>query len=188
MTLEPGLEAAFRYTVTEADTAAAVSSGQVSVLATHRCSPWPSGPPWPRSPAPWRRARPWSAPGRAGPPGPQPGRGRPGGQQGAGAGRRPAAGVRRPPARRRPAGRQRSRHSGGGGHRRLPPRRRRRSRHVSGLRVVAERAVGAPAEHVCRCTADFDRHHPRFLPPEPDGDSHYQRDQGHSTSSAPAPP
>ena len=34
MTLEPGLAAAFRYTVTEADTAAAVGSGQVPVLAT----------------------------------------------------------------------------------------------------------------------------------------------------------
>jgi fluoroacetyl-CoA thioesterase len=36
MTLEPGLRAAFRYTVTEADTAAAVGSGQVPVLATPR--------------------------------------------------------------------------------------------------------------------------------------------------------
>jgi hypothetical protein len=36
---------------------------------------------------------------------------------------------------------------------------------VSELRVVAERAVGAPAEHAYRCIADFDRHHPRFLPP-----------------------
>jgi fluoroacetyl-CoA thioesterase len=36
MTLEPGLEAAFRYTVTEADTAAAVGSGEVPVLATPR--------------------------------------------------------------------------------------------------------------------------------------------------------
>jgi fluoroacetyl-CoA thioesterase len=36
MTLEPGLEATFRYTVTEADTAAAVGSGQVPVLATPR--------------------------------------------------------------------------------------------------------------------------------------------------------
>jgi fluoroacetyl-CoA thioesterase len=34
MTLEPGLAAAFRYTVTEADTAAAVGSGEVPVLAT----------------------------------------------------------------------------------------------------------------------------------------------------------
>jgi hypothetical protein len=59
---------------------------------------------------------------------------------------------------------------------------------VSELRVAAERAVGAPADLVYRLIADFDRHHPRFLPPEPDGDSHYQRDQGHSTSSAPAPP
>jgi hypothetical protein len=57
MTLEPGLEAAFGYTVTEADTAAAVGSGEVPVLATPRvlCSPWPSGPPRPRSPAPWRQ-------------------------------------------------------------------------------------------------------------------------------------
>jgi fluoroacetyl-CoA thioesterase len=36
MTLEPGLTAAFRYTVTEADTAVAVGSGQVPVLATPR--------------------------------------------------------------------------------------------------------------------------------------------------------
>ena len=36
MTLEPGLKAAFRYTVTEADTAAAVGSGEVPVLATPR--------------------------------------------------------------------------------------------------------------------------------------------------------
>src|SRR5215208_4019149 len=36
MTLEPGLEATFRYTVTEADTAAAVGSGDVPVLATPR--------------------------------------------------------------------------------------------------------------------------------------------------------
>jgi fluoroacetyl-CoA thioesterase len=34
MTLEPGLQAAFRYTVSEADTAAAVGSGEVPVLAT----------------------------------------------------------------------------------------------------------------------------------------------------------
>jgi fluoroacetyl-CoA thioesterase len=36
MTLEPGLQAAFRHTVTEADTAAAVGSGEVPVLATPR--------------------------------------------------------------------------------------------------------------------------------------------------------
>jgi fluoroacetyl-CoA thioesterase len=36
MTLEPGLEATFWYTVTEADTAAAVGSGEVPVLATPR--------------------------------------------------------------------------------------------------------------------------------------------------------
>jgi fluoroacetyl-CoA thioesterase len=36
MALEPGLEAAFRYTVTEADTAAALGSGEVPVLATPR--------------------------------------------------------------------------------------------------------------------------------------------------------
>src|SRR4029453_140587 len=36
MTLEPGLEVAFRYTVTGADTAAAVGSGDVPVLATPR--------------------------------------------------------------------------------------------------------------------------------------------------------
>ena len=36
MTLEPGLQAAFRYIMTEADTAAAVGSGEVPVLATPR--------------------------------------------------------------------------------------------------------------------------------------------------------
>ena len=36
MTLEPGLGATFRHTVTEADTAAAVGSGEVPVLATPR--------------------------------------------------------------------------------------------------------------------------------------------------------
>jgi fluoroacetyl-CoA thioesterase len=36
VTLEPGLQAAFRYAVTAADTAAAVGSGQVPVLATPR--------------------------------------------------------------------------------------------------------------------------------------------------------
>jgi fluoroacetyl-CoA thioesterase len=36
MTLQPGLRAAFRYTVTEADTAMALGSGEVPVLATPR--------------------------------------------------------------------------------------------------------------------------------------------------------
>jgi hypothetical protein len=36
MTLEPALEAAFRYTVTEADTARRSAAGEVPVLAT----PW----------------------------------------------------------------------------------------------------------------------------------------------------
>jgi fluoroacetyl-CoA thioesterase len=36
MSLDPGLEATFRYTVTEADTAAAIGSGEVPVLATPR--------------------------------------------------------------------------------------------------------------------------------------------------------
>jgi hypothetical protein len=36
---------------------------------------------------------------------------------------------------------------------------------VSELRVVADRAVGATAEHVYRLIADFNRHHSRFLPP-----------------------
>jgi len=36
MTLQPGLRAAFWYVVTEADTAAAVGSGEVPVLATPR--------------------------------------------------------------------------------------------------------------------------------------------------------
>jgi|SRR5215218_11020309 len=41
MTLEPGLQATFRYTLTEADTAAAVVSGQVPVLAPPGHWPWP---------------------------------------------------------------------------------------------------------------------------------------------------
>jgi fluoroacetyl-CoA thioesterase len=41
MTLEPGLRAALRCTVTEADTAAALGSGEVPVLATPGCWPWP---------------------------------------------------------------------------------------------------------------------------------------------------
>ena len=36
---------------------------------------------------------------------------------------------------------------------------------MSELRVMAEQAVGAPADLVYRLIADFDRHHPRFLPP-----------------------
>jgi hypothetical protein len=36
---------------------------------------------------------------------------------------------------------------------------------VSKLRVVAEPAIGAPATHVCRLIADFDRHQTRFLRP-----------------------
>ena len=36
---------------------------------------------------------------------------------------------------------------------------------MSELRVMAERAIGAPAEVVYRCIADFDRHHRHFLPP-----------------------
>jgi hypothetical protein len=36
---------------------------------------------------------------------------------------------------------------------------------VSELRVMAEQAVGAPADLVYRLIADFERHHPRFLPP-----------------------
>ena len=36
MSLEPGLQATFRYTVAEADTAAALGSGEVPVLATPR--------------------------------------------------------------------------------------------------------------------------------------------------------
>ena len=35
---------------------------------------------------------------------------------------------------------------------------------MSELRVVAERAIGAPATHIYHCIADFERHHPRFLP------------------------
>ena len=33
------------------------------------------------------------------------------------------------------------------------------------VRVVAERRVAAPPDHVYRCIADFNEHHPRFLPP-----------------------
>jgi hypothetical protein len=47
MTLEPGLAAAFRYTVTEADTAAVLGSGRCRCWAPHGSSLWPSGPRWP---------------------------------------------------------------------------------------------------------------------------------------------
>jgi fluoroacetyl-CoA thioesterase len=99
MTLEPGLAAAFRYTVTEADTAAAVSSGEVPVLAT------------PRALALAERATVAAVAGAleagattVGTRGeldhlaPSPVGGRVGGRRGVGAGRGPAAGVRRPPA------------------------------------------------------------------------------------------
>ena len=33
------------------------------------------------------------------------------------------------------------------------------------IRVMAERLIAAPAEHVYRYIADFRQHHPRFLPP-----------------------
>jgi uncharacterized protein YndB with AHSA1/START domain len=33
------------------------------------------------------------------------------------------------------------------------------------LRVTAEREIAAPAETVYRCIADYQTHHPRFLPP-----------------------
>jgi hypothetical protein len=46
---------------------------------------------------------------------------------------------------------------------------------VSELRVVAERAIGAPATLVYRLIADFDRHHPQFLPP---AFSDFQVEQG----------
>jgi uncharacterized protein YndB with AHSA1/START domain len=36
---------------------------------------------------------------------------------------------------------------------------------MSELSVRAERLIGAPAEHVYGCIADFRAHHPRFLPP-----------------------
>lgn len=49
MTLEPAL-AAFGYTVTGADSVAALGSGEAPVLAIPRCSPWPSGLRSPRSP------------------------------------------------------------------------------------------------------------------------------------------
>jgi hypothetical protein len=40
---------------------------------------------------------------------------------------------------------------------------------MSELWAVAERAIGAPATQVYRLIADFDRHHPRFLPPRSPG-------------------
>ena len=46
---------------------------------------------------------------------------------------------------------------------------------MSELRVVAERAIGAPAALVYRLIADFDRHHPQFLPP---AFSDFQVEQG----------
>lgn len=36
---------------------------------------------------------------------------------------------------------------------------------MSDLRVEAERRMGAPADQVYRCIADFREHHPNFLPP-----------------------
>jgi hypothetical protein len=36
---------------------------------------------------------------------------------------------------------------------------------MTDLHVAAERLIGAPAERVYRCIADFRTHHPRFLPP-----------------------
>jgi predicted thioesterase len=44
-------------------------------------------------------------------------------------------------------------------------RRRRGGGPVTELRVMAERALDAPADLVYRLIADFERHHPRFLPP-----------------------
>jgi hypothetical protein len=50
-TLEPGLEAVFRYTVTEDGTSAALGSA-TSPCGPPRGCPSPSGPPLPRSPGP----------------------------------------------------------------------------------------------------------------------------------------
>ena len=153
MTLEPGLQAAFRYTVAEADTAAAVGSGQVPVLAT------------PRVLALAERATVAAVDGAL--------------EAGATtvgtrvqldhlapspvaaelgvdavlervAGRRLVFAVRLRDGERLLA--SGPGHRGGGGRRRIPRRRRRhrRGRQVSELRVVAERAVGTPAEHVYR--------------------------------------
>jgi len=61
------------------------------------------------------------------------------------------------------AGGQPPDHQGGGEDRRLPPRR--RGGQVSELPVGAERAIAAPANLVYRLIVDFERHHPRFLPP-----------------------
>jgi uncharacterized protein YndB with AHSA1/START domain len=43
------------------------------------------------------------------------------------------------------------------------------------IRVMAERQIAAPAEHVYRCIADFRQHHPRWLPP---AFSDFQVEQG----------
>jgi hypothetical protein len=63
MTLEPGLRAAFRHTVTEADTAAAIGSGEVPVLATPRVLALAERATVPRSPAHSKRGRPRSVSG-----------------------------------------------------------------------------------------------------------------------------
>ena len=165
MTLEPGRAVAFRYIVTGADTAAALGSGELPVLGT------------PQVLALAERATVAAVAGAL-----EPGTTTVGTRVeldhlaaspvGAEleveavlervAGRRLQFAVRLGDGDRLVAnGRD---DAGGGGHRRLPPPGRRRGGQVSELRVVAERAVGAPAEQVYRLIADFDRHHPRFLP------------------------
>jgi hypothetical protein len=66
MKLDLGLEAAFLYPMTGADTAAALGSGEMPVLVTRGFWPWPSRSPWPRSPVRWKRVRPRSAAGCSG--------------------------------------------------------------------------------------------------------------------------
>src|SRR5919107_863346 len=117
MTLEPGLEPAFGYTVTEADTAAAIGSGEVPVLAT------------PRVLALAERATVAAVAGAL--------------QAGA-----TTVGTRVELDHLAPSlvGADLAVEA------------------VLELLVVAERGIGAPATHVYRCIADFERHHPRFLP------------------------
>ena len=40
-----------------------------------------------------------------------------------------------------------------------------REQDMAKVYVAAERQIGAPAERVYRCLADYREHHPRFLPP-----------------------
>jgi len=75
VTLKPGLQATLRHTVAEADTAAALGSGEEPVLATSRVLALAEQAMVPWLPGRSRRARDYGRqPRRAGPSGPDPGR------------------------------------------------------------------------------------------------------------------